>query len=141
MITFGTVVRRGGWWLPLIGLGGLVGTLATLALPELLGHAVDALVSGKDSTPWLLLTGGLIGLGIVFELSDAFAGAACVANTTAWLRNRIVRHLLAVGPDRARGFATGDLVSRVSGNAVDAAQAGPGIVKTVTAVLPPIGSL
>ncbi|HEX9339186.1 MAG TPA: ABC transporter ATP-binding protein [Pseudonocardiaceae bacterium] len=141
MITFGAVVRRGGWWLPLIGIGGLVGTLATLALPELLGHTVDALVSGKDSARWLALAGGLIGLGILFELSDAFAGAACVANTTAWLRNRIVRHLLAIGPAGARRFATGDLVSRVSGNAGNAAQAGPSVVTAVNAALPPIGSV
>jgi ATP-binding cassette subfamily B protein len=52
-----------------------------------------------------------------------------------------VRHLLAIGPAGARRFATGDLVSRVSGNAGNAAQAGPSIVTTVTAVLPPIGSL
>lgn len=141
MITFGGVVRRGGGWLPLIGLGGLVASLTTLALPELLGHAVDALVSGTDSARWLALSGGLIALGVLFQLSDAYCGAACVANTTAWLRNGIVRHLLAIGPAGARRFATGDLVSRVSGNAGNAAQAGPSIVTGITAVLPPIGSL
>lgn len=141
MITFRSVVRRAGWWLPLIGLGGLVMTANTLALPEILGHAVDALVYGKDSTTWLGLAAGLIALGVVFELSDAFAGTACVAGTTAWLRNRLVRHALAIGPAGARKFATGDLVSRVSGNAGSAAQAGPSIVTTVTAILPPIGSL
>jgi ATP-binding cassette subfamily B protein len=141
MITFGTVVRRGGGWLPMIGLGGLVASLTTLALPELLGHVVDALVSGTESAHWLVLAGGLIALGVLFQLSDAYCGAACVANTTAWLRNGIVRHLLAVGPAGARRFATGDLVSRVSGNAGTAAGAGPGIVTGITAVLPPIGSL
>jgi len=149
MITFGTVVRRGGWWLPLIGLGGIVMTANTLALPVILGNVVDALVSGKDSvgprhppmSSWLLLATSLIVLGVLFELSDAFAGAACRANTTAWLRNLLVRHALAIGPSGTRKFATGDLVSRVSGNAGNAAQAGPSIVTTVTAILPPIGSL
>ncbi|HEX4721139.1 MAG TPA: ABC transporter ATP-binding protein [Pseudonocardiaceae bacterium] len=141
MITFGTVVRRGGWWLPLIALGGLVASLNVLALPEVLGHAVDALVSGRDSGRWLVLTGVLIAVGIVFDLSNAFAGAACVANTTAWLRNGLVRHLLAVGPAGARRFPTGDLVSRVSGNSGNAAQAGPIAMTMVTAILPPIGSV
>jgi ATP-binding cassette, subfamily B, bacterial len=141
MITFGAVVRRGGGWLPLIALGGLVGSLGMLALPEVLGHAVDALVSGHGSGKWLELAGGLIALGIVFELSDAYTGAACIAGTTAWLRNRIVGHLLNIGPDGARRFATGDLVTRVSDNAVDAAQAGPTVMTMATAVLPPIGSV
>lgn len=141
MITFRQVVRRGGWWLPLIALGGLVGTANTLALPLILGRAVDALVSGKDSLPWLLLAGCLIALGVVFELTDVFASAVCLAGTTAWLRNSLVRHALAIGPAGARKFATGDLVSRVSGNAGSAAQAGPSLVTTVTAVLPPVGSL
>jgi ATP-binding cassette subfamily B protein len=141
MITFGDVVRRGGGWLPLIALGGLVGSLGTLALPAVLGHAVDALVSGHGSGTWLAWAGGLIALGIVFELSDAYTAKACVAGTTAWLRNRIVGHLLAVGPDGARRFATGDLVTRVANNAVDAAQAGPTMMTMATAVLPPIGSV
>jgi ATP-binding cassette subfamily B protein len=141
MITFGAVVRHGRGWLPLIALGGLVGSLGMLALPEVLGHAVDALVAGHGSNTWLALAGGLIALGIVFELSNAFTGAACIAGTTAWLRNRIVGHLLALGPDSARRFATGDLVTRVSNNAVDAAQAGPTVMTMATAVLPPIGSV
>ncbi|HEX4701752.1 MAG TPA: ABC transporter ATP-binding protein [Pseudonocardiaceae bacterium] len=141
MITFGAVARRGGGWLPLIGLAGLVGSFGGLALPLVLGHTVDALVTGRDSARWLAFAAVLIALGVVFELVNAYAGAACIANTSAWLRNRIVRHLLAVGPEGTRRFATGDLVSRVSGNAVDAAQAGPSIVMAATAVLPPIGSL
>jgi ATP-binding cassette subfamily B protein len=141
MITFGAVVRRGGGWLPLIALGGLVGSLGMLALPAVLGHAVDALVSGHGSGTWLAAAGGLIALGIVFELSNAYTTKACIAGTTAWLRNRIVGHLLAVGPDGARRFATGDLVTRVSNNAVDAAQAGPTVMTMATAVLPPIGSV
>lgn len=141
MITFGTVVRRAGGWLPLIGLAGLVDSIVMLALPAVLGRAVDALVYGGDTTLWIVLAGVLIGVGVVFELVDAYAGTACVAGTTAWLRDRLVRHVLAVGPDGGRRFETGDLVSRVSGNSVEAAQAGPAVVTMIAAVLPPIGSL
>jgi len=98
MITFGAVVRRGGGWLPLIALGGLVGSLGMLALPEVLGHSVDALVSGHGSGRWLALAGGLIALGIVFELSDAYTGAACIAGTTAWPIRKVVPGQGALGP-------------------------------------------
>lgn len=141
MITFGTVARRAGGWLPLIGLAGLVDSIGALALPAVLGRAVDALVDGGDSTLWIVLAGVLIGVGVVFELVDAYAGTACVAGTTAWLRDRLVRHVLAVGPEGGRRFETGDLVGRVSSNSVEAAQAGPAVVSTVAVVLPPVGSL
>lgn len=141
MTAFGAIARRAGGWLPLIGVAALAGTLSALALPTVLGRAVDTIVSGGDSSRWLALAAGLIVLGIVVDLLDVYADTACVAGTTAWLRTRLIRHLLAIGPEGARRFDTGDLVSRVSGNAADAAQAGPSVVTVISAVLPPVGSL
>jgi len=139
--TFAAVAVRGRWWLPLIGVTGLLETGGTLALPAVLGRTVDATVAGESIGRWLTLAGALVALGVVCDLVDAFAGAACVAGTTGWLRNRLVRHVLAIGPDAARRFDTGDLVSRVSGNAVEAAQAGPAVVTAGARLLPPVGSL
>lgn len=141
MTTFAAVVRRGGGWLPLIGLAGLMDAVGDLALPLVLGNALDALVTGRSSMGWVLLATGLITLGITLEVIDAYAGTACVAGTTAWLRRRIVRQVFAAGPHGEPRFDTGDLVSRISAGAGEAAQAGPGIVGVLTAVLPPVGSL
>jgi ATP-binding cassette subfamily B protein len=138
---FGSIARHAGGWLPVLAVASLAGTLGALALPLVLGHAVDSIVSGVDSSTWVWAAAGLIALGVVVDLVDAFAGAACVAGTTAWLRDRLVRHVLAVGEPGRRGLDTGDLVSRVSGNAAEAAQAGPGAVGVITAMLPPVGSL
>jgi ATP-binding cassette subfamily B protein len=135
---FGEIARKAGGWLPLIGASALLGTLGALALPVVLGRAVDAIVYG-GSPVWFWLAAGLIVLGIAADLVDAFAGTACVAGTTAWVRDRLVRHVLSAGP--RHGFATGDLVSRVSGNAAEAANAGPALVTVWTSVLPPVGSL
>lgn len=140
MTAFAVIARKSGAWLPLIGISALLGTLSALALPVVLGKAVDAIVSGGDPG-WFVLATGLIVLGIVVDLVDAFAGTACVAGTTAWLRNRLVGHVLAIGPQGRRGFDTGDLVSRVSGNSAEAAHAGPSVVTVATALLPPVGSL
>ena len=139
--TFGSVLRHGRGWLPLIGLSALLGSAVTLALPAVLGRSVDAIASGSDLTGWLALACGLIALGIGCDLVDAFAGTACVAGTTAWLRHRLVRHVLAAGPEGIRRFDTGDLVSRLSGNVSDAAQAGPAAVTSASAALPALGSL
>jgi ATP-binding cassette subfamily B protein len=121
-----------------IAVSALLGTLGALALPVVLGRAVDSIVSG-GSPVWFWLAAGLVVLGIAADLTDAYAGTACVAGTTAWLRDRLVRHVLSVGP--RHGFETGDLVSRVSGNAAEAGNAGPTVVTVWTALLPPVGSL
>lgn len=141
MTTFGLIVRRGNRWLPLLGVTALLGTVVTLGLPYVLGRTLDALVSGGDTGRWFAVAGSLIALGVTCELLDTFADAACVATTTAWLRTLLVRHVLATGPERAREFDTGDLVSRVSSNAADAARAGPAVMTLGAAALPPIGSL
>lgn len=141
MTTFGAVARRGGGWLPVIGAAGLLDAVATLALPAVFGRGVDAIVTDGDTERWLVLAAGLIALSVACDLVYAFATAACEAGTTAWLRTRLVRHVLAVGHQGSRRFDTGDLVSRVSGNAVEAAQAGPSVLAVGTVLLLPVGSL
>ncbi|WBQ08237.1 ABC transporter ATP-binding protein [Kribbella sp. CA-293567] len=148
MTTFGAVLRRGRGWLPLISIAALLGSLTVLALPTVLGRAVDAVVAEEDPSAilaspgrWVLIACGLIALGIVCDVIEVIAGTACVAGTTAWLRRRLVSQVLAAGPAGTRHFATGDLVSRVSSNATDAARAGPATITAVTATVPPIGSL
>jgi len=106
-----------------------------------LGRSVDAVIGGTDSGPWLARAAGLIAVGVVVDVVDAFAGGACVADTTAWLRERLVSHVLALDTRGAQRFDPGDLVSRVSANAPDAAQAGPSVVLVGTALVPPVGSL
>jgi ATP-binding cassette, subfamily B, bacterial len=135
---FAQIARRSAGWLPVIAVSALLGTLGALALPVVLGRAVDSIVSG-GSPVWFWVAAGLVVLGIVVDLVDAYAGTACVAGTTAWLRDRLVRHVLSVGP--RNGFETGDLVSRVSGNAAEAGNAGPAVVTVWMALLPPVGSL
>jgi len=139
--TFRSVAGHGRGWLPLIGVTALIGSSVTLALPTVLGRSVDAIVAGHGYTTWLWVACGLVSAGIVCSLIDVFAGTACVAGTTAWLRHRLVRQVIRSGPEGTRHLDTGDLVSRVSGNAVDAAQAGPAVVSAFAAAIPPVGSL
>lgn len=142
---FGSIVWRARGWLPLIAASALIQAGVTLALPAVLGKAVDAIFAAGGvagtTTRWLALAVGLVVVGLACDLVSAYADTAAVASTTAWLRNRLVRHVLHLGPEGARRFETGDLVSRVSGNAADAANAGPSLVTVGTAVLPPVGAL
>jgi ATP-binding cassette, subfamily B, bacterial len=139
--TFGAVARRSGGWLGVFAVTALVGTLTSLAFPAVLGHAVDALVAGGGSGRWIGLAGALVLTAIVADLLGAYAVPAARADATAWTRERFVRHILAVSPVHSGRFHGGDLVSRLSAGASEAAQAGPGAVGAAVAVLPPIGSL
>jgi ATP-binding cassette subfamily B protein len=139
--TFGLAVRHGGRWLPLIGLSAVTGTVAELALPAVLGSGIDALIGGTGQRSWLIWAAGLVALSAAGDLIDAYAGPACVAGTTGWLRHRLVRHVLAIGPRRAARFDTGDLVARVASNAPDAAGAGPSALLVGTAAVAPVGGL
>jgi ATP-binding cassette subfamily B protein len=142
--TFAMLARKGGAWLPVIALSALVGSGVTLALPVVLGRAIDAIVAGGGGAAtarWVVVACGLVLLSMIADIGGAFAGAANTAGVTAWLRDRLVRHTLAVGPRAGRAFDAGDLVSRVSGNAADAAQAGIMAISVTTALLPPAGAL
>ncbi len=140
-LAFGDVVRHGGKWLPVIGLASIGGSCVALALPSVLGHSVDAIVAGHGYERWFTIAAVLVAAGIICSLVDVFAGTASVAGTTAWLRHGLVQRVVRGGPEGTRGHESGDLVSRVSGNAVDAAQAGPALVSAVAAIIPPAGSL
>jgi ATP-binding cassette subfamily B protein len=135
------VSRPARWVLPAIGVSALVGTAITLALPAVLGRTVDAIVSTQDSSGWVVVAGLLVAAGLVTDLADAVLVPAHVADAAARLRNRLVGHVLAIGPRGAGRFGPGDLVGRISGNAADAARAGPAVVSAAAAVAPPVGGL
>src|SRR5688572_13428914 len=66
--------RRARWRLPAIGVSALVGTFVTLALPAVLGRALDAVVSGRDAAGWVATAGLLVAAGVVVDLVDAIVG-------------------------------------------------------------------
>nr|WP_223297599.1 ABC transporter ATP-binding protein [Catenulispora acidiphila] len=127
--------------MPTIGLAALGSTAVTLAVPDVLGAAIDAAATGHSVAGRLLLAGGLMVFGVLCDMTAGYAAAACTAGTTAWLRLRMTRRVLDAGPAASGSFASGDLLGRVCGNAADAGRAGPGAVTALTAVAPPVGSL
>jgi ATP-binding cassette, subfamily B, bacterial len=134
-----TLTSRGHRWLPLIGVASLVTTATGLALPAVLGQAVDAALAHAGGGRWLALAAALIGLSVLADLIVIYADTAYLAGTAARLRLRLIRHALAIGP--RGGFDNGDLVTRLTANAADAALSGPSTVAVLTAIVPPVGSV
>ncbi|WP_431922414.1 ABC transporter ATP-binding protein [Micromonospora wenchangensis] len=137
-------VRAAGWWTPTLAVVTVAGTVAELALPAVLGRAVDAAVgtAPKESPDrWLAAVVGLIALLVVVGVVRDYGTGAATARSVAHLRHTLVRHLFALAPQTAARRPVGDLAGRVVGQVADAGQAAPTLVTAATVALPPVGSL
>lgn len=134
----------------------LTGSAAELALPALLGRALDQALAvvrdggagpGQDGVLGRVLGGAALGCVVVVAVlvaCDALGELLTGTNTavaTARLRHRLLGHLLATGPRLTRRFPEGDLVSRVVGNAADAGVTPSAAALLAAGIVPPIGGL
>jgi ATP-binding cassette subfamily B protein len=122
-----------------IGLTTLTLVAVELALPAVLGGAVDALVEDRSAGAWGLACCVLVGVLVICDAFDDLATGAVVARCTAWLRHRLLRHVLALGPRPARGLAAGDVASRIIGNTAEVATAPLDVVRAAGSIVPAVG--
>ncbi|MGH3428137.1 MAG: ABC transporter ATP-binding protein [Mycobacteriales bacterium] len=134
-------VQRGGGWTCLLLVASLILAGAETVFPAMLGSAVDAVLSGHDSAPWLVGCGLLVGLLIVCDVLDDLASGTSTARATAWLRRSVLDHVLALDTRSGRRFGVGDLTTRMVGNAADTGQVGTMLVWAVTALVPALGGI
>ena len=113
---------------------------SSIALPALIGEATDAVV-GHASTSWLYWLGLVLGVMVACDALEDVAAGASTAESTAWLRRLIFRHILAVGPRSVERFGTGDIVSRVTANADDAGRVAQDVVRAMANAIPSLGGL
>ncbi|MFI0236439.1 ABC transporter ATP-binding protein [Streptomyces sp. NPDC016845] len=126
----------------------VVSSGAGLLLPYVLGRTLDALFAAhaapaKDGAAhhWLLICGVLLGgLMLLGACEDVLTGTTN-ARTTAWLRHRVVGHVLAVGPGATARFPAGDLVARLVGSTAQAGPAPATVAALAATVITPVGAL
>ncbi|MFY1576805.1 ATP-binding cassette domain-containing protein [Verrucosispora sp. WMMD703] len=135
------VVRDGGGWTVTLVVVALGGAAAELALPAVLGLAVDAAVGGDASPRWPVVACALVVILLVTDVLGDLAGGYGAARATARLRRRLLRHLFALDVRAVGRFPVGDLVGRLAGQAADTGQAGTAVALGGIAVLPPLGSV
>ncbi|MEU8305600.1 ABC transporter ATP-binding protein [Actinomadura sp. NPDC048955] len=90
---------------------------ATLATPVMLARAVDAARAQHDagaSAAWLAL---VLAAAAVATTAEDVLGSYCGSDITAWLRHRLLGHVLALGPAGRRRFPAGDVLSRLTESA------------------------
>ncbi|WP_369214467.1 ABC transporter ATP-binding protein [Streptomyces flavofungini] len=121
----------------------VAGAGAGLLLPLAIGRALDALLTGgtADATRWVCACAALIGASALLDALDGVLTGTTDARTTAWLRGRVVRHVLAVGPRSTARFAHGDLVARLIDNAAHAGIAPATAAAVLAALVTPVGAV
>jgi ATP-binding cassette, subfamily B, bacterial len=122
----------------------LVSTAATgagLLLPAALGRTLDLLLAQAPATGWVLCCTGLVLLLALLDGCQSVLVGTVDARTTAWLRRRLTRHVLAVGPRATARFGAGDLIARVLGNAAQAGTAPAARAALLAALAGPVGGV
>ncbi|MFF3762643.1 ABC transporter ATP-binding protein [Streptomyces sp. NPDC001922] len=119
-----------------------VSAAATIALPAALGHTLDLVLDGgRGHGAWLALCAALIAAEVLADALVALLTGTTNARCAAWLRGLGLTHLLSVGPYRAARFTPGDLVTRLTGNATEAATAPATAATGLASLLTPVGGL
>ncbi|WSV65801.1 ABC transporter ATP-binding protein/permease [Streptomyces sp. NBC_01013] len=116
--------------------------LAAVALPAVLGRAVDR-VTADAAVPWPVfgLAAALTAAEVLLDAAVALLGGTTTAGLTAWLRGATVDRLLRAEPRHGQAFAPGDLTARLTANAADAATAPVTVAGSVAGLLLPAGGL
>jgi ATP-binding cassette subfamily B protein len=113
--------------------------LAETLLPATLGRAVDAAVFGRGGPMWPALLAALVAVVAAGEVAGELVSGTSAAQATAWLRHRMVHHVLMLGA-RPR-LPAGEIAGRVVTGTADAGFGPSAGIRAVAAVLPPAGSL
>ncbi|MWA10839.1 ABC transporter transmembrane domain-containing protein [Streptomyces sp. BA2] len=124
---------------------------ASLLLPYTLGRTLDAIFTahsagvtdslGGEVGRWLLITAALLGgLTLLGSCVEVLTGTTN-ARTTAWLRLRLIRHVLDVGPRTTARFVPGELLARLVGNTAAAGPAPATLAALLAALVVPLGAV
>ncbi|MCA1682514.1 MAG: ABC transporter ATP-binding protein/permease [Actinobacteria bacterium] len=135
------VARRGGPWLAALALASLAIAAAELALPAVIGGAVDAILEQRSVGLWALACGALIAVLVAADAIDDLAAGAAIARSTAHLRHGLLAHVLAIGSRPLPQLPPGEISARLVGNTAEAARVAPDIMRSIAGLLPAIGGI
>lgn len=134
------ITRRGGLWVIAAGFTVVGMALLDLALPAVLGRAVDS-IFGNAPAAWVFAAAGVVAALAAVDAADDLAVGFATARSTAWLRRELLRHFVRLGVSAPERYGPGDLASRMVGNATQAGRAAVDIVRAVANALPAIGAV
>lgn len=135
------VARHGRPWVGALALASLAIAAAELALPAVIGAAVDAILGARAAGGWVLACAALIAVLVIADAVDDLAAGAAIARCTARLRHDVLAHVLAGGSRSIRDLPAGEVTARLVGNTAEAARVAPDVVRSVVGILPAAGGI
>lgn len=131
--------RKGGAWVIVVSLAAFFTSGISLALPTVLGHAVDGIVADGGAGPWLTAAAVLLALLVAASALDTLASGIAIARSTAWLRQTVLRHVLALGTRPVNRLGPGEMATRVVANASEAGRVAPAVVGAGASLIAGVG--
>jgi ATP-binding cassette, subfamily B, bacterial RamA/AmfB len=137
------------WLVPSIVLA-LVQAGAALALPVVLGRALDQVVAAATAAgehdpqagrSWLVVAAVLVGLEVAIDCTGQLVAGRGTSSSTGGLRRRLARHVLAAGPSLSQRTGEGDLVTRLGAASTTVGQALAVVSGLAVAALPAVGGV
>ncbi|MFJ2862298.1 ABC transporter ATP-binding protein [Kitasatospora sp. NPDC087314] len=120
---------------------GCVSAAAQLALPAVLGKAVDALVGGIDLGRWLAACLALVVVYVAFEAYSDYRAGAVQARSALFYRRTAARRLVGAGPRRRTDGGPGGFAACILESAAAAAMGTNAAVWLALSLLPALVSL
>ncbi len=133
--------RRAPGWSVLLTLSLVAATVVWLLVPAALAAAVDAAIGRAEPGPALARLGALLVAEVVTELVSGLAAAFYGTATIAWLRHRLLGHVLTLGVPGLRRFAVGDVISRLTGDAPGSGEVLPTVLNAGLTVITSVGAV
>jgi ATP-binding cassette subfamily B protein len=131
--------RQGGAWVIVVALSAFVTSGVSLAFPTVLGHAVDGVVGGGASDKWLVWAAVLLALLVACSALDTLASGMAIARSTAWLRESVLGHVLALDMRPVARLGPGEMATRVVANASEAGRVAPAVVGAGASLVAGVG--
>lgn len=135
------VTRHSPLWLAAMILTRLGGALTSLLVPYVLAGTIDDVLRGRPLGAALARLAGILTADLVLGVLGLAAGTYAITGATAWLRRRLVDHLLALGITGPRMHLPGDLTSRLINDTQQTAATGPVLVEQVVSLATAAGAV
>jgi ATP-binding cassette subfamily B protein len=136
-----TVARAQAAGMSVLAVTGCVSAAAQLALPAVLGRAVDALVGGDGFVRWLWVCGALVALYVTFEAYSDYTAGVVQARSALFLRRSAAGRVVAAGPHASTERGPGGFAAQVLESAAAAAMGANAAVWLALSLLPALVSL
>ena len=115
--------------------------VAALLQPAALGRVVDAITRGQPPIPSLVLLAVIMAVAALSSAVGTFATGTYAARSVLFLRERLIRHVIGLGPSARSTFSGGDLTSRLTLDTTTPAVILPTAVGVVVSLATSVGAL